>query len=166
MPPRCSAVPPAPPPGRANSNHSAPAASRGDAGDCNPLGNNDTAAAAVAGKVDNTGQENNDHSGNNGDDNKDNEKWGRGTSFNSSSSSLSSVVGHLISDTIAAAGSLLLGIAVPRIDVQHRDSPRPRRRRTSSGLTKRWPRRKMSSFGSWQSWTRRTLMTMNACPPA
>ncbi len=46
-------------------------------------------------------------------------------------------VGHLISDAIAAAGSLLSGIMVPRIDVQYRNSLRPRRRRTLSGLTKK-----------------------------
>jgi hypothetical protein len=46
-------------------------------------------------------------------------------------------VGHLVSDAIAAAGSLLLGIMVPRIDDQHHNSLRLRRRRTSSGLTKR-----------------------------
>jgi hypothetical protein len=50
---------------------------------------------------------------------------------------LSSFVGHLVSDAIATAGSLLSGIAVPMINVQHRDSLRLKKRRTSSGLTKR-----------------------------
>jgi hypothetical protein len=46
-------------------------------------------------------------------------------------------VGNLVSDAIATAGLLLSGIEVPRIIVQHHDSLRLRRRRTSSGLTKR-----------------------------
>jgi hypothetical protein len=50
---------------------------------------------------------------------------------------LSLFIGHLISDAIAANGLLLSGIMVPRIDVRHRDSLRPRRRRTSRGLTKK-----------------------------
>ncbi len=56
------------------------AAACGDAGYGNPLGNVNAAAAApaVAGKVDNVGQENNDCSGNDGDVDKDNNKWGRG----------------------------------------------------------------------------------------
>ncbi len=35
---------------------------------------------------------------------------------------LSLVIGHLISDAIATAGLLLLGITVPRINARHRDS--------------------------------------------
>jgi hypothetical protein len=62
---------------------------------------------------------------------------GRGALFNSSSSSSSLIIGHLVSDAIAVTGLLLSGITVPRIDVQHRNSLRLRRRRTSSGLTKR-----------------------------
>jgi hypothetical protein len=70
-PPRCDAIPPAPPPGRAdgnNSDHSARAVARSNAGDGDPLGN--TATAAISGKVDNAGQENNDCSGDDGNDNK------------------------------------------------------------------------------------------------
>jgi hypothetical protein len=81
-PPRCGAVPPAPPPGRAdgdNVDHGAHTAARGDAGDGKPLTNNAAAAAAVTGEADNAGQENDDCGGDNGDDNKNNDKWGRGT---------------------------------------------------------------------------------------
>jgi hypothetical protein len=139
LPPRCGAVPPAPPPGWADSDggdRGACAAACGNAGNGNPLRNDDAAATAVAGKADNLGQENNDRGGNNRDDDKDDDKWGRGTLFNSSSSLLSLVIGHLISNAIAMAGLLLSGIMVPRIDVRHRKSLRPRRRRTSSGFTK------------------------------
>jgi hypothetical protein len=80
-PPRCGAVSPAPPPGPADGDDSdchARAAARGDASNGDPLGNNDAATATVAGKADNAGQENNDHSSDDGDDNKNNDKWGRG----------------------------------------------------------------------------------------
>jgi hypothetical protein len=63
--------------------------------------------------------------------------WGRCASFNLSSSFLSLIVGHLVSNSIAVAGLLLSGIAMPWIDVQHRNYLRPRRRRILSGLTKR-----------------------------
>jgi hypothetical protein len=139
-PPRCGAVPPALPPGRAdgdNGDHGACAAARSNAGDGDHLGNDDTATTAVAGKADNAGQENDNRGSDDGDDDKNNDKCGRGAYFNSSSSLSSLFVGHLISDAIAAAGSLLSVIEVPRIDVQHCNSLRPRRRRTSSGITKR-----------------------------
>ncbi len=132
-PPRCGGNPPAPLPGRAdsdNGNEGARTAARSNAGDGDPLRNDNAATAAIAGEADNAGQENNDRSGDNEDDNKDNDKWGRGAKFNLSSSSLSLFVGHLASNTIATAGSLLLGITVPRIDIRHHDSLRPRRRRT------------------------------------
>ena len=51
-------------------------------------------------------------------------------------SSSSLFVGHLISNAVAVAGSLLLGIAVPRINVRHCNSLRPRRRRALSRLKK------------------------------
>ncbi len=73
--------PPPPPPGWAegdNGDDGARAAARGDAGNGNPLGNNDAAAAAFAGEADNAGQENNIHGGDNGDNDKDDYKWGRG----------------------------------------------------------------------------------------
>jgi hypothetical protein len=139
-PPRCGAVPPAPLPGRADGDdgdHGARAAARGNAGNGNPLGNNNAAAAAITGKVDDAGQENNNRGGYDGDNNENNDKWGRGAKFNLSSSLSSLFIGHLISNAIAVDGLLLLGITVPRIDVQHRDSLRRRRRRTSSGLTER-----------------------------
>ncbi len=59
----------------ADSDDGARAVARGNA-DGNPLGNND-ATAAIAGKVDDAGQETDDCGGNNGDDNKDDIKWGR-----------------------------------------------------------------------------------------
>jgi hypothetical protein len=104
--------------------------------------NNDATAAAAAsatvgGKVDSAGQEKNNFICNHGDYNEDEDKWGRGTLFNLSSSLSSSIVGHLISNAIPAAGLLLSGILVPRIDVKHCNSLSPRRRRTSSRLTKR-----------------------------
>jgi hypothetical protein len=52
-PPRCGAVPPALPPGWAdgdNGDHGTRAVARGNAGNGNPLGNNDAATAAIAGK--------------------------------------------------------------------------------------------------------------------
>jgi hypothetical protein len=79
-PPRCSAVPPAPPPGRAvgdNGDHGARAAACGNAGDGNPLGNNNAATAAVTGKADDAGQENDNRGGDNGDDDENDDKWGR-----------------------------------------------------------------------------------------
>jgi hypothetical protein len=113
-------------------------AARGNARDGNLLRNNDDVAAAIViGKGDNAGQEDNNPGGNSGEDNKDNGKWWRGTLFNSSSSLLSSVVGHLVSNAIASVGLLLSDIAVHRINVHHRNSLRPRRRRTLSVLTKR-----------------------------
>ncbi len=79
--PRCGAVPPAPPPRWAdsdNGDHGAPAAAHGNAGDGNPLRNDDAATAAVAGKADDAGQENNDRGGDDGDNDKNDNKWGRG----------------------------------------------------------------------------------------
>ncbi len=79
-PPRCGAIPPAPPPGWADGDDGddgACAAAHGNAGNGNPLGNDDAAAVAVACEADNAGQEKDDHGGNNGDDNEDNDKWGR-----------------------------------------------------------------------------------------
>jgi hypothetical protein len=81
-PPRCGAVPPAPPPGQANGDdgdYSARTAARSDAGDGDPLGNDDAAAAAVTGEADDAGQENDDHGSDDGDDDKNDNKWGRGT---------------------------------------------------------------------------------------
>ncbi len=80
-PPRCGTVPPAPPPGRAvgdNGDHGARAEACGNAGDGDPLKNNDAAAAPVAGEADDAGQENDDHGGDDGDDDEDDDKWGRG----------------------------------------------------------------------------------------
>ncbi len=80
-PPRCVAVPPALLPGRAegdDGDHGARAVACGNAGNGNPLGNDDAATAAIAGKADNVGQENNDHGGDDGDDDKNNDKWRRG----------------------------------------------------------------------------------------
>jgi hypothetical protein len=81
-PPRCGAIPPALPPGRADGDDGddgARAVACGNAGDSGPLGNNNAATAAtVAGKADDARQENDNHGGNNGDNNKDNDKWGRG----------------------------------------------------------------------------------------
>jgi hypothetical protein len=80
-PPRCGAVPPAPPPGRAdgdNGDHGARAAACGNAGNGDLLRNNDAATAAVAGKADNAGQENDDHGDDDGDNDKNDDKWGRG----------------------------------------------------------------------------------------
>ncbi len=51
----------------------------GNAGDGNPLGNEDAATAAIAGEADDAGQENNDRGGDDGDDDKNDDKWGRGT---------------------------------------------------------------------------------------
>jgi hypothetical protein len=80
-PPRCGAIPPAPPPERADGDagdHGAHAAARGNAGDGDPLGNDDATTAVLAGEADDAGQENNDRGSDNGDDNKNNNKWGRG----------------------------------------------------------------------------------------
>ncbi len=80
-PPRCGAVTPAPPPGRAdgdNGDRGARAVARGNAGDGNPLKNNNAAAAAVAGEADDAGQENDNHGGDDGDNDEDNDKWERG----------------------------------------------------------------------------------------
>ena len=81
LPPRCGAVPPAPPPGQANGDngdHGTCGAACGNAGNGDPLGNNNAATTAVAGEADNSGQENNDCGGDDGDDNENNDKWGRG----------------------------------------------------------------------------------------
>jgi hypothetical protein len=81
LPPRCGAVPPALPPGQAdsdNGDHSARAAARGDAGDGDPLGNDDTTPATIAGKADNAGKENDNRGSDDGDDDKNDDKWGRG----------------------------------------------------------------------------------------
>ncbi len=78
---RCGAVPTAPPPGQANSDNNddgARVAACGNAGYGDSLGSNNAAAAAVADEADNTGQENDDCSGNNGDNDEDADKWGRG----------------------------------------------------------------------------------------
>ncbi len=78
---RCGAIPPALPPGWADGDdgdRGARAAARSDAGDGDPLRNDDAAAAAVAGKADNARQENNNRSSGNGDDEEDDDKWGRG----------------------------------------------------------------------------------------
>jgi hypothetical protein len=79
-PPRCGAVPPALLPERAdgdNGDCGAHAAARGNAGNGNPLKNDDAAAAAIAGKADDVGKEN-DNRSDDGDDNEDNDKWERG----------------------------------------------------------------------------------------
>jgi hypothetical protein len=81
-PPRCGAVPPATLPGRSEGDDGdcgACAAAHGNAGNGNPLRNDNAATAAITSKADDVGQENNDCSGNNGDDDEDNDKWGRGT---------------------------------------------------------------------------------------
>jgi hypothetical protein len=81
LPPRCGAVPPAPPPGRADGDkgdHGARAAARSNAGNGNPLGNDNPTTAAIAGEADNAGQENNDCGGDDGDNDKNDNKWGRG----------------------------------------------------------------------------------------
>jgi hypothetical protein len=137
LPPRCGAVPPPLPPKWADGEDGARMAARGNTSDGDPFPINDATAVAITDKVDDMGQENNDHFSNNGVNNEDNDKWGRGTLFNLSSTSLSFIVSHLVSDAIAAAGLLLSGIMVPRIDAQHRDSLRPNRRRASGQLTKR-----------------------------
>ncbi len=81
LPPRCGAVPPPLLPGCTDSedgNHIARAAACGNAGNGNPLGNNDAAAAAIIGEADDGGQENDDCGGEDEDDNENNDKWGRG----------------------------------------------------------------------------------------
>jgi hypothetical protein len=80
-PPRCCTAPPAPPPGWADSDDGddgTRAEAQGNAGNGNPLGINNAAAATIAGKADNVGQENNDHGGDDGDNDEDDDKWGRG----------------------------------------------------------------------------------------
>jgi hypothetical protein len=77
LPHRCGAVRPAPPLRQAdgdNGDHGARAAAHGDAGNGNPLRNNTAAATAVAGKVDNAGQETDNCGGDNGDDDENNDK--------------------------------------------------------------------------------------------
>jgi hypothetical protein len=80
-PPRCGIVPPAPLPGWANGDNgddSARAAACGNAGNGNPLRNDNATVAGIVGKADNAGQENN-HRGRDGRDNgKEDDKWGRG----------------------------------------------------------------------------------------
>jgi hypothetical protein len=78
---KCSAVLTSPPPGRADSDdgdHGTHAAACGDAGNGDPLKNNNAAAATVAGKADNVGQENNDRGGDNRNNDENDDKWGRG----------------------------------------------------------------------------------------
>jgi hypothetical protein len=79
--PRCGTIPPTLPPGRADGDDGddgARTAARGDAGNCDPLGKDNAAAAAASGEADDMGQENNDRGSEGGDDYKDNDKWGRG----------------------------------------------------------------------------------------
>jgi hypothetical protein len=86
MVPRCCLPPgaapsPPPPPGRANGDngdHGARAAARGNAGNGNPLRNDNAVAAAITGKADDAGQENNDCSSDDRDNDKNDDKWGRG----------------------------------------------------------------------------------------
>ncbi len=112
-------------------NNGAHTAAYGNTRNGNPIRNDDAAAAtAIARKVDDVGQENDDCGGDDGDNNKDDNKWGRGALFSLSSPLLSLAIGNLVSDAVAATGLLLLGIVVPRIDIQHCNSLRPRRRRT------------------------------------
>ncbi len=59
--------------------HGARAAACGNAGNGDPLRNNNAATAAIASEADNVGQENNNRGGDDGDDNMNNDKWGRGT---------------------------------------------------------------------------------------
>ncbi len=75
---------------------------RGNASNGNLLRNNNATAAAIASKADNVGQENNYRGSNDRDNDKDGDKWGRGALFNSSSFLLSLVIGHLVSNAIAA----------------------------------------------------------------
>jgi hypothetical protein len=80
LPRRCGFSPPAPLPGRANGDngdHGACAAARGNAGDGDPLGNNNAATAAVAGEAEDTGQKKDNRGSDNGDNDKNNNKWGR-----------------------------------------------------------------------------------------
>jgi hypothetical protein len=113
----CGTVPPALLPGQADGNDGARVAACGNASNGNPLRNDDAATAAVTGKADNAGQENNDCGSNDRYDDRDEDKWGRGALFNLSSSLSSLVIDHLVSDAITMAGLLPLGIAVPRIDI-------------------------------------------------
>jgi hypothetical protein len=80
--PRCGAIPLALPPGQAggdDGDHGARAAACDNAGNGDPLGNNDAAAAAaVTSKADDMGQENDDCSSDNGDNDENNNNWGRG----------------------------------------------------------------------------------------
>ncbi len=62
------------PPGRPSRIHGPKPGGRAAA----PVGNDNTAAATVAGKADNVGQENDNRGGDNGGDNEDNNKWWRG----------------------------------------------------------------------------------------
>ena len=70
-PPRCGTVPPALLPGRADGedgDDGTRAAACGNAGDGDPLGKDNAAAAVVAGKADDAGQENDNRGGDNRDD--------------------------------------------------------------------------------------------------
>ncbi len=81
LPPRCGAIPLAPPPGWADGDdgdHGTRAVARSNAGDGDPLRNNNATASANAGEADDAGMENNDHGSDNGDNDKNNDKWGRG----------------------------------------------------------------------------------------
>ncbi len=80
--PRCSAVPPALPPRRANSDDGddgAHTVAHDHAANGEPFENNDATSAAVANKTDNAGQENEDPGSNDEANNEDDDKWGRGT---------------------------------------------------------------------------------------
>jgi hypothetical protein len=80
--PQCRRPPgaaPSPPPRHPDRpTDGARAAARGDAGNGDPLRNDTAAVVALAGKADNVGQENDDCGGDNRDDDKNNDKWGRG----------------------------------------------------------------------------------------
>jgi hypothetical protein len=95
------------------------------------VGPKGVAIAGVTGKADNAGQENDSRGGNNGDNDEDDDKWGRGAQFNSSSSLLSSFVGLFVSNAIAAASLLLSGIAVPRMAEKKKDIERVYKKMTA-----------------------------------
>jgi hypothetical protein len=88
-PPGAVLSPHAPLPGWASGNDGTRAVAHGNAGNGDPLGNNSAAAAAIYGKVDNVGWENDNCGSNNKDNNKDIDKWGRRALFSLTSSSLS-----------------------------------------------------------------------------
>ncbi len=136
-PPRCGAVPPAPPPKRADGNNGAHAAACCDASNGNPSGMTMLLLPPLPAKRTTKDRRTKNCIGNNGDNDRGNNKYRRGGLFNLSSSLSSLVLGHLVSNDIAIASLLLSGIAVPRINVWHHNSMRPRRRRISSKLTKK-----------------------------